>query len=148
MQRSGKTVVRRRINEISDERLMAIGFTQAVASFVVAGVFLAWLPAPVLAQSTGAAEAGEIMCDSGLGQLVSLALGAFVVFLLLLGSFRMLNAVKDMGSPRPDKKKQGREELTGSLVTLGGVFALPALALALERVGLTTLSCVQMDQII
>lgn len=144
--KAGKAVARQRADDLSDRQLRAVSVGQVVTSLAVGGLFLAWYPAAVSAQSASE-QAGGLMCESGLGELITLAFGAITVFLILLSAWRGMMAAKDMGSARPDKKSDGREEAKGSVVTMLGVFVLPMLALGMDQVGISTISCVDFTNV-
>ncbi|WP_053773184.1 hypothetical protein [Halorubrum tropicale] len=105
------------------------------------------LSAPVAAQSA-AEEAASAMCETGLGSLITFVLGLITVGLVLLSAFRGAIAWNNLGSARTDKKQQGRDQLKGAGITLGGAFLPPIFGVALDQGGIDTLSCVNFGNVL
>ncbi|WP_126665150.1 hypothetical protein [Haloterrigena salifodinae] len=95
-----------------------------------------------------ASEAAGMMCQSGLGELIGLGLGAAVVLLLLLAAFRGTMAFKDLGQGRSEKKREGREKMMGAGITAVGAFFPAIFGMALDRVGIGAFSCIEWSGII
>ncbi|WP_339106277.1 hypothetical protein [Haloterrigena salinisoli] len=100
------------------------------------------------AMAQQASEAAGMMCQSGLGELVGLGLGAAVVLLLLLAAFRGTMAFKDLGQGRSEKKREGREKMMGAGITAIGAFFPAIFGMALDRVGIGAFSCIEWSSIV
>ncbi|MFW6382529.1 MAG: hypothetical protein ACOCZD_00640 [Haloferacaceae archaeon] len=100
------------------------------------------------AAATAAEEAGSAMCQTGLGELITFVLGLISVGLVLLSAFRGAIAWNNLGSARTDKKQQGRDQLKGAGITLGGAFLPPIFGVALDQGGIDTLSCVDFGNVL
>jgi hypothetical protein len=88
------------------------------------------------------------MCQTGLGSLITFVLGMISVGLVILSAFRGAIAWNNLGSARSDKKQQGRDQLKGAGVTLGGAFLPPVFGVALDQAGINTLSCVDFGNVL
>lgn len=87
-------------------------------------------------------EASGILCGSGVGTAVGLGLGMGIVLLILIGGIRAMMAFNKMGGSREQDKRDGREQLKGAGLTLGGVFVPGIIAGLFEALGLGGISCV------
>jgi len=141
---SAKTVSRTALQLTEHAQAPSVRRLRQVAVSLVATSLLS---APVAAQ-TAAEEAASAMCQTGLGSLVTFVLGLITVALVLLSAFRGAIAWNNLGSARTDKKQQGRDQLKGAGVTLGGAFLPPIFGVALEQGGIDTLSCVNFGNVL
>ncbi|MCO8256778.1 hypothetical protein NKF26_23435 [Haladaptatus sp. AB618] len=113
----------------------SVGIVATTAAFSV----------PVAAQATQ--EAGDVMCSSGLGPVITLAFGMITMGMFLLAAFRGAMAWLKMGSARSDKKKEGRDAARGAVITFCGAWFFPLFAVVLDKAGVSTLSCVNFANI-
>ncbi len=102
----------------------------------------------VVLQSTGADQAGEAVCETGFGDLIVIGLGLVTIFLVMLAVYRGTLAFNKYGSPRTEKKREGQEQLKGAGITLMGAFMPGIFATILDQVGLVTLSCVDLGNVL
>lgn len=99
------------------------------------------LSTPVVAQS-GEGIAETIICGSNLGTGLSGLFTIITIVLILTGIFRGANGFRKMSDPRPQQKQEGREELKGCGVALGGALALGVAPDLLNALGLSVFDCV------
>lgn len=100
----------------------------------------------VMAQQAN--QAAGMLCDSGLGSLVALALGALVIYLVLMAAFNGTIAFKALGSSRSEKKREGRERLKGAGINFAGAFFPAIFGLALDTAGIGAFSCINWQGIV
>lgn len=119
-----------KLNDVSDRVKETIAGSTAAAMYLSTGT--------VAAQS-GVSEA---MCGTGIGQLLSLALGAVSVFLVIKGGFRALMGFDKKGSSKSQKQMEGNEQVKGGAQTMAvGAIGPAAIAGVLDVAGVSTLSC-------
>ncbi|RBI58315.1 hypothetical protein DMJ13_27345 [halophilic archaeon] len=122
----------------------AAGLAKAPDRYVRAGAGMlgtvATVSGTVAAQGVG--EASDIMCSSGLGNVISLFFGLMTLGMLLFAAARTWTAVQKLGAARSDKKKEGREAVVGAGITFAGAWVFPLFAVLLDRAGVSTLSCI------
>jgi hypothetical protein len=97
-----------------------------------------------LATGTVTAQSGvsEAMCGTGIGQLLSLALGAVSVFLVVKGGFRTLMGFDKKGSSKSQKQMEGNAQVKGGAQTMAvGAIGPAVIAGILDVAGVSTLSC-------
>ena len=99
---------------------------------------------PAVAQDGGGSggDAGQLMCQAGLGQLLTLGFGLLTIALVVTGVFRAGNGIRKMSDPRSQKKSEGREEVFGGIIALAGALVVGAAPSILQAIGLSTLRCV------
>lgn len=97
---------------------------------------------------SGADQAGTAVCETGFGELIVIGLGLITIFLVLLAVYRGTLAFNKYGSPRTEKKREGQEQLKGAGITLLGAFMPGIFAAILDQVGLVTLSCVDLSNVL
>lgn len=132
------------VRGLSDRQALAYGAVMFGACVGSAG-YIASVLVPVLIPTAAAQEGGtaeELMCGTGAGEAISIIFGLFALILSLMAAARFASGMNKRGSARSDKKREGEEQLTGALYSLGGVFVLIGFPLLLERLGLSTISCV------
>lgn len=118
------------LHDISDNVKETFVGTLAAGTYVATGT--------VAAKS----EVSQAMCGTGIGQLLSLALGAVSVFLVIKGGFRMLMGVDKKSSSKSKQQMEGNDLVKGGAQTMAvGAVGPAAIAGILDVVGVTTLSC-------
>jgi hypothetical protein len=90
-----------------------------------------------------AQDAGNVMCQAGLGQLLTLAFGVLVIALVLTSVFRIGNGIRKMSDPRSKKKQEGRQETVGGGIAAAGALLISSAPVLLSAIGLSTIQCVQ-----
>lgn len=119
--------IRNRVSERAVENLTAS---------VATGVFLSI--------GTASAQSGvsEAMCGTGIGQLLSLALGAVSVYLIVKGGFRTLMGFDKKNSSSSNSQMEGNQQITGGAQTMAvGAVGPAVIAGVLDVAGVSTLSC-------
>lgn len=89
-----------------------------------------------------AQDAGNVMCQAGIGQLLTLAFGVLVIALVLTAVFRFGNGIRKMSDPRSKKKQEGRQELMGGGIAAVGALLISSAPALLSAIGLSTIQCV------
>ena len=118
-------------------------YQRAMAGLLV----IQWTTLPAAAQSQ-AAQAGDMMCGTGLGQLLGLGLGLAALGLFTISMFRFVGAWNNMGSARSDKKQEGREQMKGAGLTFAGGFAPGVFGVLLDKAGIGAFSCIDWTNIV
>lgn len=90
-----------------------------------------------------AQNAGNVMCQAGLGQLLTLVFGVLVIALVLTAVFRIGNGIRKMSDPRSKKKQEGRQEAVGGGIAAAGALLISSAPALLSAIGLSTIQCVQ-----
>lgn len=127
------------------DRATALGYRIRQLTLPVAATPL--LAGSAAAQSA-ADQAGNAMCQSGMGPIVTLILGGIAAGLIIIAALRGMLAFNNLGSARSDKKQEGKEQAKGAGITLLGVFIPGFIAFALSAAGLSPFQCIDWGNII
>ncbi|MFB6083773.1 MAG: hypothetical protein ABEJ94_05965 [Halorientalis sp.] len=103
----------------------AVGRGRAIVAARTAAVTVT-LPSLVGIASAGAVDrVGTIACRLGVGDLVTFAIAALAAFHIVAGALQATVAFDALGSPRADRRRQGRRAVVGAFrVTAGAVFPI------------------------
>ncbi|RBI59936.1 hypothetical protein DMJ13_19740 [halophilic archaeon] len=116
----------------------------AVPPRLVQAITLLFLTSvPAFAQDGGSGgKAGQLMCQAGLGQLLTIGFGLLTILLVVTGVFRIGNGFRKLSDPRSQKKSEGRQGIAGGALAFVGALVVGAAPALLQAIGLSTPQCV------